>query len=635
MQDKNKSLLSLFIPPKETLRGTFGLLSGYSATQDFMEMALDNFTSRSSLERGTRGGLNMALFLDKRKVQIQVQGLYHALFSSHKSGFSLMHAKVGCLAFARSEHSPIEILRIFISTGNWTRSGMLENLDHVWKLDIDLKSANSADLVEVRKVLEFFKRLTDFYPIIDAVRTKIGEIEKLVPNNFSADDFKNARFFSTFEDNSMLNEIQIRINKPDNKGYNTIFCGSGFFEDVDDGENLRVFNELETKLIKGSAFTRNPDRLVIINQIDKWKFKSLAARDKDCWSVHPFEDYKLKENQRRFFLHSKFIFCGYYHNGNYTRGSMYLGSGNLTKKGLLYNIKNPEGNIEAGVVISLTSEGKQLCQNLCIGAKEYKLDELVKAEIKSSMEEIGDEIIFASPLLAIVDFDLEKRTGNLYWSDDAQDCFFYGSNQSEIYHIAKTDVKIKIPLSCDVEGSLTIFTMDHERPYSVPIITKDGEFCLIPPKKLDANTVLDMLLEFPDSHSTSEIDEDGEIIKKNKNIPNIVQANEKSSSRSLSIAMEIVECIARKNHTTPPELLMGWFCNLEFTLIKCLEDREKEDFRKLGINFLNVLKNEHFAPNWNAIDGSEVFRAKYEGILEKICNSWGISAHPPLAGTNT
>ena len=79
-------------------------------------------------------------------------------------------------------------------------------------------------------------------------------INNLLPKDVKDEEYNEAKFFSTFDKQnkkylSMLECISQRINNIKN-GYNTVICGSGFYEDVEDGENLKVFNEMSILNLK-------------------------------------------------------------------------------------------------------------------------------------------------------------------------------------------------------------------------------------------------------------------------------------------------------------------------------------------------------------------------------------------------
>lgn len=636
MKKDLNSLLSLFLPPHDELKGVFGLLSGYSASEDFLESALDSFTQVSSYERGSRGLLNLILFLDKRQRPIQgIPGLYHALYSGSDREFSLMHAKVGILAFAKDKYNPVEYVRVFVSTGNWTRAGMVKSMDLVWKLDLNLHEEKvKLDWVEVKRVLRFFQKLMTSYPIINSMNAEVEKLLKLVPFNFSEEELQKSRFFSTFDEiesekQSMLQLICSKFSRKEGvPRFNIMICGSGFYEDKHDDNFLKVFKGIEEQLVP-VAFTKELNGYVAINGVDRWKFKELPEQEgRISWNIVRIKDHKNKGNSERQHLHAKYIFGGNLRNDNYTQGKLYLGSGNLSKKGLLFSLQNPEGNVEAGVVIELKDiSEKDLYKELGFSPKCYSLQELQAAQVEGDDFEIPETIEYASPIRAVINFNLEKGQGNIEWNQEAS-CWFYNKDGS-LVQIDKGQNKIELPASIFQEGKLVILD-EKQKSFIVPIVTVDGEFCLTPPPKIDSESALNLLLEYPQVGESVELDEEGEPIVRTQRSNSLVGTGS-VSSRYLSLAMEIVESIARKNQTTSDELLPGWIATIEFVLIKCLKEEEKKSFQSLGINFLELLKEKHFAPEFSSTQ--EELRTKYLACLSRVAESWGLKGQPAFEGS--
>jgi hypothetical protein len=637
MKKESNSLLSLFLPPSDELTGIFGLLSGYSASEDFLETAIDNFTQSSSYERGSRGLLNLIVFLDKRQRPIQgIPGLYHALYSGTDRDFSLMHAKVGILAFAKDGYNPVKHIRVFVSTGNWTRAGMVKSMDLVWKLDMDiLKECKKEDWVEVQRILDFFKMLIISYPIINSMHAELDKLLNIVPFKFSVEELESSRFISTFDEhqskkNNMLELICHKFKRKDGvPRFNIMLCGSGFYEDKNDDKLLEVFKEVEEQLAP-IAFTKQLNGYVAINGIDRWKFKELSEQEgRISWSIARIKDYKNKGNSERQHLHAKFIFGGNLRNGKYTQGKLYLGSGNLSKKGLLFSLNNSNGNVEAGVVLELYDiSERDLFKELGFDSKCYSREELQAAQIEGDDFEISETIEYASPIRAIINFNIEKGQGTIEWNKE-DNCFFHNKDGS-LVQILKGQEKIELPLILFQQGKIVILD-DKRKSYTVPIVTEDNEFCLTPPPKVDSDSALNILLGYPQIGDSVEFDEDGEPIERGSLSNKVSVAQDSVSNRYLSLSMEIVESIARMNHTTPHELLPGWIATIEFVLIKCLKDEDKKSFQSLGINFLAILKEKHFSPEFSSMQVE--LKTKYLQCLDKVAESWGMKDYPVMQGT--
>ena len=57
----------------------------------------------------------------------------------------------------------------------------------------------------------------------------------------------------------------------------------------------------------------------------------------------------LDQNRR---LHAKFVYAGYLRHGHVSNGWLYLGSGNLSRRGILTHGAMADGNVETGVVFA-------------------------------------------------------------------------------------------------------------------------------------------------------------------------------------------------------------------------------------------------------------------------------------------
>ena len=632
----DKSLLSLFYPPDKTLKGQIGFLCGYSASEDFLDRALENFNTCSKQQRYEQGLLSLVLFLDKRCNPItSVAGLQQEMFAGQDNSFSLMHAKVGLLAFAKNKFSDIEVIRLFVSTGNWTRQGMLENLDHVWKLDVNLKTAKTKDLLEARKVINFFIDLSQHYPLLTLSQQQLNKLDHLIPAATEA-ELQNTKFFSTFDTEknlplSMLQGIKKRMRKDrSSKPFNTIICGSGFYEEVDESttqktKELKVFNEIQKNLCDSNNFTNKVSGFVVANKNDYAKFKSTINQNQELsWKLYAIRDPLQKNlNLVRHFLHSKYIFSGAKFKSGYPSAKIYLGSANLSKKGLLYNLKNPEANIEAGVVIDVSGITEQEVDDwLCISKKPVDEAEIENSTLNSENEFTDNETIFAAPIKALTNYDWQTNTADIEWGPTPKDCYFNLNNKR--YDIFKDKTNIQINEEATLGSQLTVFSTDTNESFIIPIITSDGKFCAHPPEQVGAESILNLLLVFPDSISGSDEDEDDSVITVMGSLNSNQQNTGPTSVRLLNLAMELVEQIARKNQELTIEQLPVWQERLVFTLTRCLAKNEKAGFQKIAVNFLDVLKEPHFSPNWQKLAAHDDQIQSYNLAIDTVAQDWGI-----------
>lgn len=72
----------------------------------------------------------------------EAPGALHLPVKTANLPFALLHAKVAVISF-RGEDSDRFVLRIIVSTGNWTRQTLEESLDLAWHLDIVGRDTNN------------------------------------------------------------------------------------------------------------------------------------------------------------------------------------------------------------------------------------------------------------------------------------------------------------------------------------------------------------------------------------------------------------------------------------------------------------------------------------------------------------
>ena len=160
------SLAAYFVPPADCV-GEFGVLTGYSADHHFLNDALEKFTQNLKWQRAFEGSASIALMLDQNHQQISpvdCPGLIHlATKAEVKKEFKLLHAKVGLLLF-KNKNSDQKIVRLIVSTGNWTRQTLEDSLDLVWSIDYDVKKASDNQVeTDIATAFEFINYILGFF----------------------------------------------------------------------------------------------------------------------------------------------------------------------------------------------------------------------------------------------------------------------------------------------------------------------------------------------------------------------------------------------------------------------------------------------------------------------------------------
>ena len=123
------SILTCFSPPEENddeFVGDFGWVSGFTANPEVLAQMADRFTSG---ERRRRPSLAVFLHPSARHLPL-VQGVTMPFRRPAVGwGFNLLHAKVALLHFRGKRGS---LLRLVVSTGNWTHGPISTSLDLFW-----------------------------------------------------------------------------------------------------------------------------------------------------------------------------------------------------------------------------------------------------------------------------------------------------------------------------------------------------------------------------------------------------------------------------------------------------------------------------------------------------------------------
>ncbi len=186
MNFKPCSLAQLFDPPDD-YQGAFGWICGYSADAGFLEDAVERFSGLTKAQREHQGRMMLAVMLDPGNPQIlpsEVPAVLHLPIKSSPLPFLLLHAKVAVLGF---EGAGRFLLRVIVTTGNWTRQTLEESLDLAWYIDVEDKPSESSrqertDLATVWSFLAWVRSHFDTRPLdlaVDPSNESAGAVEKI------------------------------------------------------------------------------------------------------------------------------------------------------------------------------------------------------------------------------------------------------------------------------------------------------------------------------------------------------------------------------------------------------------------------------------------------------------------------
>lgn len=376
---KPLSLAQHFEAPDDFV-GCFGWLCGYSADAEFLDDAVERFTRQTRNQRAYGGRIALALMLDPGNPNVSLMdapGVLHLPIKDpgHKP-FALLHAKVAVLGFRHIKDARDWQLRLLVSTGNWTRATLEDNLDLVWRSDLSSKDLHAsddavrrgcADIKAAWEMLDWLRRDFDTRVLAAVPQerkdTESGSASRLFEDWVTQASREAAGTPPRYFDNrkrSLLEQLPAMIERTgDTVARNYLAMGSGFYESSATPNAIpsvlnRIVNTLQgsggKRLLAGS---RTID--VFVNpkgcQAVADSVQALNAAD---WTVRKAgQPGYFGQNARRA-LHAKFIFsANESQNSNTCKSAwVYLGSGNLTGPGFAHKMARNGGNLEAGVVFA-------------------------------------------------------------------------------------------------------------------------------------------------------------------------------------------------------------------------------------------------------------------------------------------
>ncbi|MBI2502834.1 MAG: hypothetical protein HYW07_06335 [Candidatus Latescibacteria bacterium] len=404
-----ETLLEIFDPP-EGMVGQSAALVAMTGTEDFLEAAMQRFTGLRPRQRSELGTVVAYLMLDGHASRSRqnvlppgrVPGL-HELQPRASDPGSLLHAKLALLSFATNRTAGPAHLRLAVLTANYTYTSARKQLELVWTVDVPLDAAAPAeDRADVAAAGAFIAQLIDqrFYddektlPIkqrrlmarLDALREAAKSV---APSN------RRPRFIHSLGQ-PLYEQIRQRLRKSIHSPRNLLLCGSGFYEAPAERAGKP---SILTKLEELDVFTAKVQRVVLVEPSEAGAVASWAVKgDTDGWMIAQPSD-ALGFHRR---LHAKFIYVGYLRDDYASKGWLYLGSGNLSRRGLLTSGAMKTGNIECGIVMSVEERFDAGQLERCLfwnpEAEEIDTDEWHMGQVGDAPE--APVLLIAPPILA-------------------------------------------------------------------------------------------------------------------------------------------------------------------------------------------------------------------------------------------
>ncbi|QEL21930.1 hypothetical protein FQV39_04555 [Bosea sp. F3-2] len=333
------TLYTLFMPPQDCF-GDFGLLCGFTATPQVLGQIRRIFT-------GEMARPALAAFIHPTVNAVSdVPGLAWIWMRLRDRGYNLLHAKVALLGFRRRA-SDGYIIRLAVSTGNWTQDPLTDSIDLFWSIDVDPARPDLQDVADLRAAWAMFEWLrgrADCALIdrdYDGQRpdTRLAAAVDSLPASTQRPRFIDSRT------QALAPQVIARLGSS-RKG-NRLILGSGYFETKGDG-GAGLPERLRQALLRDKALTKDAELDLFLNPAS---CQSLAARAQALtdagWKLRQPVSMVHSQDAR---LHAKFVLLA--SGEQEITGRLYLGSGNLSRAGF-ETAADAGGNLEAGVILDL------------------------------------------------------------------------------------------------------------------------------------------------------------------------------------------------------------------------------------------------------------------------------------------
>lgn len=660
-----RSLTQHFEAPGD-FTGVFGWVCGYSADSEFMNQAVERFTRQTQGQRAYGGKAALALLLDPGNRCLtfcEVPGVVHlAIKDPTKQPFLLLHAKVAILGFRHPTDASQWLLRLVVSTGNWTRQTLEESLDLAWCVEVSSEDMAIPDDATVQACADFkaaaemFDWLKPYFDtrLLDTTPPKLasepstspqGMFDSLLTNVVSESKRVKPRFFTNIK-SSLLSQLPELVN---NAGATTkrnyLAMGSGFYEAASEGKAVPVVvHDIVAFLKAHELLTASAELDIFVNQ-DACQavaacLKGLGDSGFSVRAAHTPEKLFGKDCKR--FLHAKFIFSANYRSGSNKCSSawLYLGSGNLTGPGFASKASREGGNLEAGVTFSPQGlqwevEGSHNTTALVTDLLPIQWKtEISKAEdLKAGSEMEPRDVQYAAAPVAWLAWCEDASARWLQVPDDATEPFAV-LDDSGAAHQADDQQRVlwSAPRSREVTLAWT-----HESQQCrgiVPVLDQYGRIAGAALPKLELDQVWWELANFPLPPEEDESDEQEKDSSAELSPPPTGQTTRASAATyPIRRMMELVENIADKQTHLLTADWTAWCIRLEQCLLQATESPGLAAFKQLDINPLSPLWHSPFRPDF-AQNADSPEGQHYEAVLQHAEQAWGVTTMKKLGAIN-
>jgi hypothetical protein len=624
-----ETLLDIFVPP-EGMVGHSAALVAMTGAEDFLEDAMQRFTGLRARQRAEMGNVLVCLMLDGHTSSSRqdvfppgrIPGL-HEFQPRTVDARSLLHAKVALFAFAPNRTGAPIHLRLAVLTANFTYNSARRQLELGWVVDLPLDGTgrvdDRADLAAAGSFVETLlarRFYSDEQELLTKNRKLTARLDALLEKATSvAPANRRPRFIHSL-DRPLYDQIRERFRSAIDKPRNLLLCGSGFYEESSGkARKPSVFSKLEDL----GVFTANVRRVALVEPDEAGAVATWAKNgETEGWEV--VRSFDALDHKRR--LHAKFVYTGYLRDGHVSNGWIYLGSGNLSRRGILTHGAMVDGNVETGVVFAIDErlDGEAIKRGL------FWSDEVeVVGKDEWAVGQVGDApdaqpILEAAPVLSAMIEPVQPRRLRLLWREDspAESHVSISWTGRDWFDVKRGDV---VPLRDDEIPTALHVRVDSSSKWTVPIVDGAGRVGWQPPRFDTYADALAALLDFPirPAEATDGDDsDDGDNGGSKGAGPG--EANAQEKTYALHAAAELVEKVAALQAALPESMLDDWLDHLDRMFRASFPESLIATWRA---HRLDVFAHLH-EPELRSPHLSDKQRARYFEVLDGAARMWGL-----------
>jgi hypothetical protein len=428
---------------------------------------------------------------------------------------------------------------------------------------------------------------------------------------------RKPRFIHSLE-RPLYDQIRERFRGAIDRPRNLLLCGSGFYEEPSTkARKPAIFGKLEDL----GVFTANVRRVALVEPGEAGAVATWAkGGDTEGWEVvRPYDALDL--NRR---LHAKFVYAAYLRDGHVSNGWLYLGSGNLSRRGILTHGGMAEGNVETGVVFAV--DERLDCEALECSLFWSDEADAVRDE-EWDIGQVGDvpdaqPILEAPPILSATIETAPSRRLRLLWRED-----FSGESPVRISWTGRdwfgVERRDEVPLQNDESPAALNVSGESDRRWVVPVVDAAGRVGWQPPRFDTYADALAALLDFPirPAEATDDGDgDDGEGAGAGIKGAASEAAIEQEKIYALHAAADLVEKVAALQASLPESMLDDWLDHLDRMF--------RASFPAMLIATWHAHRLDVFAhlrePELRAPHLTDKQRARYFEVLDGAARAWGL-----------